>query len=87
MGIRKYKAIQPRQKSGVEIPCPICGTKVRPKCPFYAVCVYRLGNLGIPQICISHPEMCDFFKQQGGASKIKIEINPSRRDEQEYESI
>lgn len=87
MDISEFKAIVPRQKTGEDIPCPICGNKVKPKCPFYAFCVYRHGQLGIPHLCISNPEMCDFFKRQGGAPKIDVKVNPSRRDEQDYEPI
>lgn len=79
--------LKTRQRTGEEIPCPICGTKVRPKCPFYAFCTYRIGDLGSPSLCISHPEICTFFKIQGGSAKLNIKVNPSRRDEQEYDPI
>jgi hypothetical protein len=80
-------AIKVRQRTGEEISCPICGTKVKPKCPLYAVCTYRLHDLGSPSLCVRHPEMCTFFKGQGGISKMNIKVNPSRRDEQDYEPI
>jgi hypothetical protein len=76
-----------RQKTDEEVPCPVCGHKIKPKCPFYAFCHYRLGGLGIVSICVSQPEMCTFFKTQGGVSKMNIKINPSRRDELDYEPI
>lgn len=76
-----------RQKAGEEIACPVCGARLKPKCPFYAFCTYRLHSLGLPSLCISHPEMCDFCKKQGGTPKRNIKINPSRRDEQDYEPI
>jgi hypothetical protein len=87
MGFQEFDVIKPRQKTGEEIPCPVCGTKIIPKCPFYPFCVYRLSDLGSPHLCVTHPEMCDFFKKQGGAAKINVKVNPSRRDEQDYEPI
>jgi hypothetical protein len=81
------EAIKSREKTGIEIPCPLCGTKIKPRCPFYAFCAYRLSDIGNPRLCISHPEMCDFFKSQGGISKMNVEVNPSRRDELDYEPI
>lgn len=87
MGIKEYKVIKPRQKTGETISCPLCGTKIKPKCPFYSFCTYRLSDIGSPRYCISHPEICTFFKRQGGVSKLNIKVNPSRRDEEEYEPI
>lgn len=76
MGISEFKTIVSR---ACEIPCPVCNNKVKPKCPFYTLCIYRRGQLGIPYLCISKPEMCDFFKRQGLTPNITV--NPSRRDE------
>jgi hypothetical protein len=87
MDISEFKVIKTRMKTGTEVNCPVCGARVKPKCPFYAFCAFRLGEIGTPSICISHPEMCTFFKKQGGTPKINVKLNPSRRDEQDYEPI
>ena len=64
----------------MEIPCPVCGTKVKVKCPFFFKCKYRQSGLGLDAICFRHPEMCTFFKRQGGVSELNIKFNPSKRD-------
>jgi hypothetical protein len=87
MGTKEYEAIKAREKSGKKVVCPVCGTYVLPKCPFYAVCIYRIQDLGDPAFCMSHPESCIFFKHQGGVSKMDIKVNPSRRDDLDYEPV